>query len=449
MIQLKQYLLLILASVALVACSDSDDDNDSAISAAENSYIRVLHASSDAPKVNVAVDGAEALADVDYLAGSGFLMLPAGTHSISVDAILADSTTTTVIGPAQLDFSADSEYSVVALGNVADGSLAPLILERSKSEFGAGNIRLQVLHASSAAPAVDIYVTQPNADITAVDATLSNVAFGDYSGLIEVAAGDYQVRITLASTKDVVYDSGTLPLETGTDLLLAAVNNTLTGISPVALIAWSNDGTTVISDTNAGSELRVVHASPDAPAVNVLANGATVLTDVPYTAFSDYLNVPQGDYTVQVEPTAAVGTYVIDADVTLTKDVAYTVLAINNVADIAPLVVTDMRRSIATEAGLRLLHASPSAGNVDIYVGVDADISDESPAFTDVAIGQETGRVALNPGDYYVTVTPTGTQSAAIGPLLLSLAAGDVVTAVARDEIGGGLPLGVIVLPRN
>ncbi|MBY5992070.1 DUF4397 domain-containing protein [Ferrimonas balearica] len=447
--RITQALLLSLSAVFLVACDDDDDDivvTPPPVNPVTNTYVRVLHASPDAPMVNITVDGANALEMVDYMDASGFLELEAGMYSIGVDAILPGGDTTTVIGPADLDLSGDIEYSVVALGKVADGTLEPLILMRDKAEFGAGNIQLQVLHASPDAPAVDIYLTEPMADISMMEPALAAVPFKGFSDLIEVAAGDYQVRVTPTGDKTVVFDTGGLSLPAGTDLTLVAVNNTLTGESPINVMAWAADGASIIADVNAGSEVRVVHASPDAPPVNIVVDGDTVLMDVPYTAASGYLGLTAGDHNIQVEPSSNPGMAVIDADVTLEALTAYTVLAINNVAEIAPWIVMDERRRIATAAQLRLLHASPAAGNVDIYVTADMDISDDMPAFTDVPIMAETGLVQLAAGTYYVTVTPTGTTEPAIGPLMLELEANMIYTAIARDMMGGGGPLGVIVL---
>ena len=52
-------------------------------------------------------------------------------------------------------------------------------------------------------------------------------------------------------------------------------------------------------NTGPGGEarVRVVHASPDAPGVDVLVDDAEVLGDVPYLTASDYLDVPPGTVT--------------------------------------------------------------------------------------------------------------------------------------------------------
>src|SRR5690606_27820043 len=44
------------------------------------------------------------------------------------------------------------------------------------------------------------------------------------------------------------------------------------------------------------ARVRVVHASPDAPTVDVWVNDALTLENVPFKAVSDYLSVPGGTY---------------------------------------------------------------------------------------------------------------------------------------------------------
>src|SRR5262245_55106815 len=50
------------------------------------------------------------------------------------------------------------------------------------------------------------------------------------------------------------------------------------------------------------ARLRVVHASPDAPNVDVLVDGKSVLTNVPYATASDYLTVTAGTRRIEVRP---------------------------------------------------------------------------------------------------------------------------------------------------
>lgn len=197
----------------------------------------------------------------------------------------------------------------------------------------------------------------------------------------------------------------------------------------------------------ATARVRVVHGSPDAPNVDVLVDGTPVLTNVAYTQFSGYLAVDAGTRTFRVEPVGS-NTAVINVSPTLVKDAEYTVIATNVVASIEPLLLADTNTTpTAGNFKLRLVHGSPAAGNVDIYITAPgADIAAATPNFSNVAFKAVTPYVVAPAGDYRVRITPTGTKTVAIDTGTLTLAAGQIRTAIARDAVGGGAPLGVILL---
>jgi len=129
------------------------------------------------------------------------------------------------------------------------------------------------------------------------------------------------------------------------------------------------------------AQLRVVHASPDAPNVDVLVDGKTVLTNVAYEASSNYLTVSAGSRKIEVRAHGS-SQDVINATVSLTRNKYYTVLAVDKVASITPLVLADDNTPPASgQIKLRLVHASPTAGPVDIYVEAPGtDITGASPS---------------------------------------------------------------------
>jgi hypothetical protein len=85
---------------------------------------------------------------------------------------------------------------------------------------------------------------------------------------------------------------------------------------------------------------------------------------------------------------------------------------------------------------------------VDIYVTAPGtDITTVAPAFANVPFKGETGFVPLAPGNYDIKVTPAGVPGVvAIAVDDLQLSGGDVLTAIARDNAGGGAPLGLVVI---
>jgi hypothetical protein len=154
---------LLAASVLVLAACDSDNDSPPPV---PGTTVQILHASPDAPAVNVFVDGAEALSGVDFKQSSGWLDVDAGTYSVDVQGILPGDDVS-VIGPADLTFDADTINTVVALNDVAN--IEPVILTQPDTPVSAGSARVWVLHGARnvqdlVGGPVDVYVTAPGAD---------------------------------------------------------------------------------------------------------------------------------------------------------------------------------------------------------------------------------------------------------------------------------------------
>jgi hypothetical protein len=173
--------------------------------------------------------------------------------------------------------------------------------------------------------------------------------------------------------------------------------------------------------------VRVAHASPDAPNVDVWVDGETVLTDVPFTTVSDYLALPAGTHNVQVTATGSTDP-VIDADLTLDAGVSYTVAATGLLADITATVLTDDRTPAEGQAKLRVFHASPTApAEVDVAV-TDGPILVEALAYPEA-----TEYLTVDAGTYPLEIRAAGEPSAALS-VEATLEAGENYTAIAMDD---------------
>ena len=446
---MKKYSLwLFLALFTLAGCSDDDDPVVVQPAPVATSKLQIVHASPDAPLVDLILDGSGVAEDVDYKQAIAITEITAGSHTAEVKAILPDESTIDAFAPVTADFMADTIYSVLAVNDTA--SIEPLVLTRADTAVTSGNTRVQIVHAAPDAPMVDVYVTAPGADLSASTPVVT-ASFKDSLDATEVAAGDYQIRITAAGDSSaVVYDSGTVALADGADLLIAAIENVGPGSQPVNLLIVDASGATELLDTNTPTSVRVVHASPDAPAVDVVANdnfASPLISNLAFANAAGYVDLAAASYNIKVAPTGETTPVVIDADLDLMAGVNYNVLAVGNLASIQAQVLTADNRSIATEAKLRIVHASPTAANVDIYlVAPGTDISTVDPTLSNVPFQADTNFLSVAEGSYDVVVTPTGTNDAAIGPATITLSNGGVYTAIARDAEGGGTPLGLILL---
>lgn len=410
----------------------------------DKTMVRVFHASPDAPKVNLWVNDSAVANGLDYQESTGYLTLDEGTYKVAVEGVIPGGNAV-VIGPVELPLAGKTDYDVIAVNDVAN--IEPVIISDTGSLSDNTKVRVRVAHLTAGAPAVKVYATAPGADLASA-AALGTFSFKGTLGPVEVPAGEYQLRVTLEDNT-LVFDSGTVALAAGKDLLIGAVPNVGTGASPISLAVLDGDDVAIISDVNAGADLRVVHASADAPAVDIYANdGATpAISNLAFPDFTDYLNLPAATYNFKVTPNGAPSTVVIDADVALENSKAYTLLAVGEVAEIEPLVLVDNNRAVATEAKVRLVHASTLANNVDIYVLPEGSgIGSSAPAFANVPFKADTGYVSLKPGTYDVIITPAGMPGTEAINVTLTLEGGKIYTAIARDGAGLTTPLSVIGL---
>jgi len=428
---ITRFAAILLASLTLMACGSSDDDDS------RNATLQVIHASADAPPVNIIADGNPILQNFDFGNTSGQLIANAGIVNVDVQALLADNTSPSVIGPVDIDLAENTDTLVIAINSVS--MIEPLVITREAVEIPEGQTRVRIGHLAPQAPQVDIYVTAPDADLTSAT-PVATASFKDVTDEIQVDSGDYQVRITPAGSQTVVFDSGTIALPSAGDLAIFAIENTLTGASPVQLLVASEaQGGSIILDTNLPADLRVIHASPDAPAVDIVVNDGFAAPLVPNLAFGSvagFVQVAPDTYNVKVVPTGTTMPVVIDADLPVNAGLNYSVFAVGTLENIEPLVVTRDRRRVGTEAKVDIIHASPAAGNVDIYVTAPGtDIATVDANFSGVPFRASTSFVSLPAGSYDVTVTAEGTKTAAIGPATITVEAGGLYTAVAVDEV--------------
>jgi hypothetical protein len=408
-----------LSTLVLAGCFHDDDDDDNN---AATGNVRIVHASPDAPAVDVLINNQSRLTNVPYKA-SALLNLAPGVTNIKVNAA---GTTNTVID-ASPNLLANTRYTVLAINTLA-APIEALVVDDPTTAVANNQVRVRVAHLAPAVPAVDVYVTAPGAALAAP--TLGNVPFKQVSNALTVPQGDYRIRITAAGQAAVVYDSGTVPLAGGSDLLIGAVQEAAS-VSPVSLLVMPRSGNSS-SIFDARAQVAVTHASPDTPAVDVLVNNAAVapLSNVSFPTTSAFLTLDSGSTNVKVRATGATLTP-IDTDVTLSPNTFYRAFArgylsppAGNANTIGLQAYTvDRTAPPAGNARLRVIHLSPNAPAVDIIAGTARPI-------TNLAYLGASDYLPLPAGNYTFGVAPAGGAAIFTTPSL-TLAAGRIYTAVA------------------
>lgn len=191
------------------------------------------------------------------------------------------------------------------------------------------------------------------------------------------------------------------------------------------------------------AKVRIVHASPDAPAVDIYVNGAKTLTNVPFFTASDYLDLPAGSYRVQVTPTGQpASAAVIDATATIEAGKAYTIAATGQVANIQPtIIVDDLSAPAAGKAKVKVYHFSPDAPAVDVKLKGGATL------ISNLAFPDGSDYLEVDAGSYDLEVTPTGASAVVIDLPGTSLEAGKIYSVFATNVVASIAPELAVTTP--
>lgn len=350
--------------------------------------VRVLHSAPDVPAVTVYVNGNAAIPSLAPLQNTDYLDLPAGTYKVAV--ALAGQPESAAVLRTDLTVQDGKRYTAYATGLLADSSVKLGALEDvTRAPFSRSSVR--IWHNSPDAPAVDVLVNG--------QAVLTNVPYGTTSQYLPLPAGTYDVKVNVAGTSTTVF-SAPVTLARGESYTAVAMGSVKgTGAA---------FGVSVLKDATSGALLRVLHASPNVPAVTVYVNGQAAISRLGTLQASGYLPLDAGTYDVAVAPAGQpLSKAVLKAKITLADKTRYTGLARGlagakkNKLELA--LQSDIATAPAGKAAVRAWHLSPDAPKVDIWVNGKKTLSG-------VGYKQASGYLSLNAGTYRIQVAVAGTK---------------------------------------
>ena len=190
-----------------------------------------------------------------------------------------------------------------------------------------------------------------------------------------------------------------------------------------------------------GPRVRAVHASPDAPAVDVWVDGTKAFANAAFKGITPYAELSQGMHNFQIVPAGATEPVVIEADLDLQNDMDYTIVALNELASIEPLVLADNNSLPAPgKAHVRFVHASPDAPAVDIAVADGGPVLFGGISFKGVG-----DYLPVDAGTYDLEARLAGTNDVALSLPGITLKEGTVYTVYAVGLAGGEPALTAVI----
>jgi len=154
------------------------------------------------------------------------------------------------------------------------------------------------------------------------------------------------------------------------------------------------------------STIRVIHASPNAPAVDIYANGNLIVKNLAYKELSQYLPVPPGSYNIKVYPSGQITNPVINTNVYIPEKTILNVAAIGTLPNISLYIIPEpITRQDSGRSCVRFIHLSPNAPAVDIK------LSNGTRVFNNVAYKGISNYACIPAGMYTFIVSPAGTDN--------------------------------------
>jgi len=411
--------------------------------------LQVIHNSPN-PTVDVYAGNTLLLDNFAFRTATPFIDVPAdrdialgiaGENSTSAaDAIFTENVSLTTGGT----------FAVMAQGVVGSPTRPfNLVIDaNARTTASAGSVGVSVLHGSPDAPAVDV--------VERLDGPLVlNLPYGAFTPYLDLpAANNYYLDIKPAGVDQIVATYRADLAALSGQAIRVFASGFLGSTPGFGLFAALSNGTVVALPFAPVARVQVIHNSPE-PTVDVYAGPALLLNDFEYLEATAFGYLPAGlPIPLGIAPgnsTSAADAF-FNTTITLENGKTYLVVASGVAGDPNTpftLLVNDMGRERAenpAQVELAVLHGSPDAPAVDVLSTFDG-----STIVSDLAFGEFTSYLGIDPDLFLVDVTPANTPNTIVGTWGIDLTGvpGLVGVVMATGFVTGNPELDLVVVLPN
>lgn len=153
------------------------------------------------------------------------------------------------------------------------------------------------------------------------------------------------------------------------------------------------------------SYVRVLNASPDAPAVDIYINGGLIFKNIKFKDFTEYVQLSMGQYKMEVYPVGQMDKPVLAQNIQVPQKQVITIAATGNFEDLQliPYIEGDADGLAMNQSRVRLIHLSPDAPEVDVLINGQI-------VFNNIGFMDATDYIKVVSGTYNIVVNLAGTN---------------------------------------
>lgn len=399
------------------------------VRAQENGYLRVIHAAPGAPPVDIYLDGANeaTITNLAFGAATEFIALPVKTYDVTLRTMGSAPDSAPLYDAKGIELPVDISLNLIVVGLIGGQEaqafgLRAFVTDRGPTE---GKARLEIIHASPDASAIDV--------LASGNLIAQNLAYGTSTAQpLNIEPNIYDLTVVPATLRDaIVFEVKGVELEADSIYTLVALGRLaemrplLLMTKPLAALA----GGAPEPGTLPTFALRVVHASPDAPAVDVYLDGNAAIRDLKFGSASQFTDLTAQNYDIALRAagsppdspplfevkSAALGVPGQSVDV-----VAVGLVTGSGDQSFRLRIYAIDRSPTDGKARLQVIHVSPDAPAIDVLAGESVLIANLAyPNGVDAP-------VTLDPNTYDIVVVPTGTKE----PILIDLRGANITADI-------------------
>ena len=153
------------------------------------------------------------------------------------------------------------------------------------------------------------------------------------------------------------------------------------------------------------SYVRVLNASPDAPAVDIYINGGLIFKNIKFKDFTEYVQLSMGQYKMEVYPVGQMDKPVLAQNIQVPQKQVITIAATGNFEDLQliPYIEGDADGLAMNQSRVRVIHLSPDAPEVDVLINGQI-------VFNNIGFMDATDYIKVVSGTYNIVVNLAGTN---------------------------------------
>ncbi len=177
--------------------------------------------------VSIDVNGAEVLNGVQFKEASGYLPLATdgSAPGLTLLEVFAPPGAETPAISAEVDLAAETDYTVVAIGDGANQPLSLLPLVDDNSAPTSGNAKVRIVHSAPFAADLADTAVSIRTDAGDLVAGLTGVEFGMESGYIELPAATYDLNVATPDGATRLIDLAPIALNDGDIVTVFAIGD--------------------------------------------------------------------------------------------------------------------------------------------------------------------------------------------------------------------------------